>query len=190
MGFYRAWLGFAVMVAVMALARPAHDVAGDPHGRGRRPHLRRQRGLLLHRAQAHECGRRVAHHRAHADPDPRGGRSPLRRAAPRVDVLLTLVVIAGVALVVLGSSGRPEWSLFGDLLAVGALVTWTAYFVASKHARATLGALEYQAGVTLGAALVITPVALLVGPVPSHVETTGSGWRCSCCSPARSATCS
>ena len=77
------------------------------------------------------------------------------------DYLLTAVVIGGVALVVVGASGRPEWSAFGDLLAVGALVSWAAYFVATKRARATLGTLQYQTGVLLGAALVVTPIALI-----------------------------
>ncbi|MBA3653766.1 MAG: EamA family transporter [Actinobacteria bacterium] len=79
------------------------------------------------------------------------------------DLALTATVIGGVILVVLGSSGRPEWSGFGDLLAVGALVSWAAYFVASKRARVHLGTLQYQTGVMLGAALFVTPVALISG---------------------------
>lgn len=86
------------------------------------------------------------------------GERPARR-----DYLMTTVIIGGVALVVVGASGRPEWSAFGDLLALGALVAWAAYFVATKRARATLGTLQYQTGVLLGAALVVTPIALLGG---------------------------
>ena len=78
-------------------------------------------------------------------------------------VLLTALAIGGVALVVVGSSGTPEWSLRGDLLAVGALVTWAGYFVASKRARDQLDALEYMASVMGIAAVVLTPVALLSG---------------------------
>ena len=79
------------------------------------------------------------------------------------DVGLTAVVLGGVVLVVLGSSGSPEWSLFGDLLAVGALVTWAAYFIASKRARRRLGALEFQVGAMLGAGVIMTPLVLLSG---------------------------
>jgi drug/metabolite transporter (DMT)-like permease len=81
----------------------------------------------------------------------------------RRTVLLTAVAIAGVALVVIGSSGTPVWSLRGDLLAVGALVTWAGYFVVSKRARQDLSALEYMAAVMGIAALVVTPIALVSG---------------------------
>jgi len=97
------------------------------------------------------------------------GERPTRR-----DVGLAGVVIGGVVLVVLGSSGTPEWSLLGDLLAVGALVSWAGYFVATKRARATLGTLQYQTGVMLGAALVMTPIVLVSG---SHfVAPRGDDW--------------
>jgi drug/metabolite transporter (DMT)-like permease len=79
------------------------------------------------------------------------------------DLVLTAVILAGVGLVVLGSSGRPEWSLLGDLLAVGALVSWAAYFVATKRARIHMGTVEYQTVVMLTASLVVTPYVLLSG---------------------------
>src|SRR5205823_3733260 len=46
-------------------------------------------------------------------------------------VVWSLVAIGGVAVVVYGSSGAPVWSLAGDLMAVGALFAWTAYFIVS-----------------------------------------------------------
>src|SRR6185503_20243027 len=61
----------------------------------------------------------------------------------------TAVAIAGVAVVMYGSSGTPAWSPFGDLLAFGALLAWTAYFVASKQARRRRGALEYLTGLLI-----------------------------------------
>jgi drug/metabolite transporter (DMT)-like permease len=75
----------------------------------------------------------------------------------------TLVSIAGVALVVLGSAGTAVWSPVGDLLAVGALLAWTGYFLAAKRARARLDTLELMAGVMLVSAVLVTPVALLSG---------------------------
>ena len=79
------------------------------------------------------------------------------------DLVLTAVILAGVGLVVIGSSGSPEWSVLGDVLAVGALITWAAYFVATKRARLTMGTAEYQTVVMLVASLVATPYALLAG---------------------------
>jgi drug/metabolite transporter (DMT)-like permease len=81
----------------------------------------------------------------------------------RGDVGLALVALAGVGLVILGSSGTPAWSLFGDLLAAGSLVCWTAYFLVSKRARETVPTLEYTSVVFAVAALVVTPLAVLSG---------------------------
>jgi len=79
------------------------------------------------------------------------------------EVLWTAVSLGGVVLVTLGSAGTPAWSLYGDLLALGSLVMWTAYFLASKHARETVPALEYMTVVTITAGLVLTPIALSSG---------------------------
>ena len=79
------------------------------------------------------------------------------------EIIWTLVSIAGVALVVGGSAGTPTWSPLGDLLAVGALLTFTGYFLAAKQARARLDTVELMAGAMLVSALVATPVALLSG---------------------------
>src|SRR5439155_9544180 len=79
--------------------------------------------------------------------------------------LWTAVSIAGVVVVVVGSSGSPSWSLRGDLFAVGALMCWTVYWMVSKRVRETLPAFEYMSAVTIAAALVVTPVALGSGRV-------------------------
>jgi len=81
----------------------------------------------------------------------------------RREVAWTLASLAGVALVAVGSSGTPVWSLKGDLFAVGSLFAWTAYFLVSKRARQSVPAIEYMTVVTATSALVITPIALLSG---------------------------
>lgn len=78
-------------------------------------------------------------------------------------IVWTVVAIGGVGLVVFGSTGAPVWSPFGDLLATGALFAWTWYFVASRQARRDLTALEFLVGMTLIAAVAVTPFALLGG---------------------------
>lgn len=77
--------------------------------------------------------------------------------------LWSLVAVAGTALVVLGASGAPGWSPLGDLVAVGNLFAFTAYFLASKHIRARAGTTEYLLGMTTVAGLIILVVALLTG---------------------------
>lgn len=77
------------------------------------------------------------------------------------EFVLAAAALVGVAVVVFGSTASPSWSPIGDLLAVGALATWTLYFVASKTARQELGAIEYQGLSLLFSAAVMLPVALL-----------------------------
>jgi drug/metabolite transporter (DMT)-like permease len=75
----------------------------------------------------------------------------------------TALAIGGVAVVMFGSSTTTAWSPGGDVLAVGALIAWTGYFVASKRARLRLGTLEYLTGLTIVAAAALAPVVLLRG---------------------------
>lgn len=81
----------------------------------------------------------------------------------RSGVILVAVSMVGVVLVAVGSSGTPSFSLRGDLAAVGSVFTWTAYWLYSKRARATVGALEYMATVMLVAAVTMTVIAPATG---------------------------
>lgn len=94
----------------------------------------------------------------------------------RREILWTLLALGGVSTVVIGSAGGPAWSPRGDLLAGGALVTWTAYYVFTKHARASQGPFEYMTGVNIGAALAVTPIALLIAPDLGQVTRTDWMW--------------
>ena len=49
------------------------------------------------------------------------------------DIGAALVAIGAVVVIVVESSGTPQWSGTGDLFAVGALFSWAAYFVFSKR---------------------------------------------------------
>src|SRR5205823_13937240 len=80
-----------------------------------------------------------------------------------VDVGWAVASVGGIVAVTVGGSGKPVWSLTGDLYAAGALVAFTVYFLISKRVRRSLSALEYMTGVTVTAAVVVTPVTLLAG---------------------------
>ena len=95
-------------------------------------------------------------------------------AVERRVVAWSLIAVGGTAVVVLGGAGLPQWSPRGDLLALGALFTWTAYFVASKSARAGLGAIEYFTGLTVVAFVIVTPFTFLSGADVSPND--GSDW--------------
>ena len=78
---------------------------------------------------------------------------------------LALVAIGGIVIVVVGSSGLSEWSVYGDLLAFGALFAWTGYFVCSKLSTQKIAAAQYTGGSALVCSLVATPFALASGQV-------------------------
>jgi inner membrane transporter RhtA len=76
--------------------------------------------------------------------------------------------------VVLGGDGGGANSRYGDVLAIGALVAWTAYFVFTKRARLELAAFEYLTGMAIVAAIAVLPLPLLFeGSIGS---TDASGW--------------
>ncbi len=81
----------------------------------------------------------------------------------RSEIAITVVAIAGVVIVVYGSSITPVWSPRGDVLAFLATLLWTAYLVVAKRARSELTAIELQTVLTLVAAVLIVPVALVSG---------------------------
>jgi drug/metabolite transporter (DMT)-like permease len=72
-----------------------------------------------------------------------------------------VISLAGVALVMFGSSSEATWSLRGDLLSVVALVFFAAYFALAKAARQDVPALEFQASLWIVATVVLVPVALV-----------------------------
>lgn len=81
----------------------------------------------------------------------------------RVDVLWSIVAIAGVAIVVFGSAEQSASSLLGDLLAVIEVIAFTAYFLVSKRQRDDVGTVEYLTGMTVVPAVVVSGVVLLAG---------------------------
>jgi drug/metabolite transporter (DMT)-like permease len=91
------------------------------------------------------------------------------------DVAWTAVAFAGVAVVLISSSGQPEVSGWGDLLAFGNLILWTVYFLEVKRVRRDgMGAIEYMTGVMLIGAVVFTPYALLTSDDLGSLH--GSEW--------------
>ena len=94
--------------------------------------------------------------------------------ARATELLWGAVAIVGAVIVVAGGDGGGANSRGGDLFAVGALVAWTAYFVATKSARRRLGAFEYLTGMSIVAAIAVVPLPLLLpGTLGS---TTATGW--------------
>ena len=81
----------------------------------------------------------------------------------RRDILYAALAMAGVAVVALGSSGSENWSLGGDLAAVGGLFAWCFYFYATRRAQMKASTQEYTACVAIYVGLISLPLAALVG---------------------------
>ena len=83
----------------------------------------------------------------------------------RNDWVYALVALGGVAIVMFGSAGLPEWSPVGDLLSVVTLVAWTGYFIFSKKTRSQIDSFQYTGATALLASIVTTPFAVFSGQV-------------------------
>ena len=93
------------------------------------------------------------------------------RIVPR-EYIAAAVAIVGVVVVITQSSGTPEWSGVGDLAAVGALLTWSAYFIVAKRAAGTLTPLEFTVGTGWWVAAFSFPTGLIVGQDMSPPPTS------------------
>ncbi len=81
----------------------------------------------------------------------------------RRDLVFVAISFMGVALVAIGSAGTPAFDVWGDLFAFVSVFTWTTYWLFSKRARASVGALEYMTSVMVVAAVLMTVLALVSG---------------------------
>lgn len=81
----------------------------------------------------------------------------------RRDIAFVAMSFVGVVAVAVGSAGSPSWSPLGDLAALVSVFSWTAYWLFSKRARSSVGALEYMAHVMFVAAIMITSLGFLTG---------------------------
>ena len=79
------------------------------------------------------------------------------------DALWSLVALAGVFIIVSASGGNDARSLTGDLLAAGAMFSWSAYFIASKRSKGTMTSTEFTAGTSLWTAIICTPLGFAFG---------------------------
>jgi len=79
------------------------------------------------------------------------------------DLVFVGISLVGVGLVAIGSAGTPSFDIRGDLFAATSVLTWTAYWLFSKRARGTVGALEYMTSVMVVAAFLMTVLAVVTG---------------------------
>ncbi|MFN3215772.1 MAG: DMT family transporter [Acidimicrobiales bacterium] len=92
------------------------------------------------------------------------------------DALWSLLALSGVAVVVLASSGDEVSDLRGDALALAAMLSWSAYFIASKDSKKRLTSTEFTAGTALWTALICAPAGLIAGQDMSWPSATNWAW--------------
>ncbi|MEM7340719.1 MAG: DMT family transporter [Actinomycetota bacterium] len=105
---------------------------------------------------------------------------PFLGERPRLwHIAWTLVGIAGTAVVVLGAGGNLDANVLGVSYAVAAMVMFTLYFILTRRARSDggdLNPLSWMAGISLFAALAVTPWALLTSSAADYRMVDGRDW--------------
>lgn len=94
----------------------------------------------------------------------------------RSDVLLGMIALIGVAVIILGGSNSGNASLTGDLMALGALISWSAYFVFAKRADGVVSPADYTLAAALIVALFNAPLALAFGQSMAWPSWGDWGW--------------
>ena len=80
-----------------------------------------------------------------------------------LDAIWSLVALAGVVVIITTATSDDVSNIKGDLLAVGAMFAWSAYFVASKQSKGKVTPTEFTAGTALWTALIVTPLGFAFG---------------------------
>ena len=96
-----------------------------------------------------------------------------REKVRRKDIVVGFIALLGTFGVVAGSSGTAEWDITGDLLAVAALFTWSAYFVVSKKTQDLVTPLEFTAASGVITGVLNFGIALIFGisfTIPSNKD--------------------
>lgn len=81
----------------------------------------------------------------------------------RRDIGLGLVALGGVCVIVFAGSNSGDASLLGDLAALGALVSWSGYFVFAKKADGVVSPTDFTLSAAIIVAAVNAPLALIFG---------------------------
>ncbi len=79
------------------------------------------------------------------------------------DAIWSVVALAGVVVIIGASADDAVSDWRGDLLAIGALLSWSAYFIASKQSKGKMTSVEFTAGTSVWSGLICTPLGFLFG---------------------------
>lgn len=94
----------------------------------------------------------------------------------RADIMLGMIALAAVAVIVLAGTNSGDSSFAGDLCAVGALLSWSAYFVFAKRADGHVSPTDYTLAASLIVLLVTAPLAPAFGQSLAWPSWSEWGW--------------
>ncbi len=98
----------------------------------------------------------------------------LRERVSRKVIVFAALALVGVAFVLFNApSGAGENNWTGNGLAFAGVIAWSIYLLMSKDARATIDTRNLMFGLTLTAAFVVTPIALVTNDV---LKVSATGW--------------
>jgi drug/metabolite transporter (DMT)-like permease len=79
------------------------------------------------------------------------------------NAMWSLVALIGTMLVVAASAGDDANNWLGDLLALAAMLSWSAYFITSKNSKRNMTPTEFTAGTALWTIAICAPLGLAFG---------------------------
>ncbi len=92
------------------------------------------------------------------------------------NVAWSAVALAGTVVVVAAGASDDTSDLRGDLLALAAMLSWSAYFIASKNSKKTMTSTEFTAGTALWTMAICAPLGFVFGQDMSWPSATNWGW--------------
>jgi drug/metabolite transporter (DMT)-like permease len=92
------------------------------------------------------------------------------------NIVWSAVALAGTVVVVVAGADDATTDLRGDLLALGAMLSWSAYFIASKNSKKTMTSMEFTAGTALWTVAICAPLGFVFGQDMSWPSATNWGW--------------
>jgi drug/metabolite transporter (DMT)-like permease len=92
------------------------------------------------------------------------------------NVAWSLVALTGTVVVVATGADDGTSDLRGDLLALAAMLSWSAYFIASKNSKHTMTSTEFTAGTSLWTMAICIPLGFAFGQDMSWPSASNWGW--------------
>ena len=93
------------------------------------------------------------------------------------NVVWSLVALTGTVVVVAAGADDGTSDIRGDLLALAAMLSWSAYFIASKNSKKTMTSTEFTAGTALWTMAICAPLGFVFGQDMSWPSATNWGYN-------------